>query len=238
MNYQAETPGQFSLFWRASLTSSESLQLQKKYKFSGRFRLLERLGQGGFGEVWRAQDLLLVQEVALKISVSDLIQETLVLRRLPKDRYISIFDYVSDDSIGATAYSMELLEGPWVTLSDYSETYLRQQLDNPAKFMEGLRTIISISIDVLRSLGALHGVKYGKKNRWNHGDIKPQNIYVNRQGVKLALTKSWGSVSSFTKIGDLDLPAKRTRVLMVTRKATHRQRGRLDPFHLPLTCLW
>jgi serine/threonine protein kinase len=88
---------------------------------------LKLLGRGGFGQVWEVQDLLLNQRVALKISAEDIAEETLVLRRLPKDRYVSVFDYVKDSGVEASAYSMELLERPWMTLDKYQRQHLWPQ---------------------------------------------------------------------------------------------------------------
>ena len=69
---------------QSSYTKDDSLKLPEAYKFAGRFQLLNHVGQGGFGQVWRVRDLWLDQEVALKISLEDLTTETIVLRRLPK----------------------------------------------------------------------------------------------------------------------------------------------------------
>lgn len=195
-----------SLFWRTDWTEDDSLKLRKAYKFAGRFRLLERLGQGGFGQVWRVRDLDLDQEVALKISVSDLTAETLVLRRLPKDRYVSIFDYVKDTSVEASAYSMELLERPWMTLDDYQREQIWPKFQNCDNSIDAIKMAIFIGIDLLVTLGELHGKKHGKINRWCHADIKPQNLYVNRKLAKLAWETEWGRlIRPFIKIGDLGL---------------------------------
>jgi serine/threonine protein kinase len=156
--------------------------------------------------VWRVQDLLLDQKVALKVSIGDLTIETVALRRLPKDRYFSIFDYVQDDYFSAYAYSMELLDKPWMTIDYYEKKHLRPSFANPTKSADAVRMVILIAIDILTSLGALHGKKYGKKgNRAVHADIKPQNLYINRVRANLATKQELGSISPFTKIGDLGL---------------------------------
>ena len=191
-----------SLFWRPD---DEPLELAKNYRFASRFKLSELLGKGGFGQVWRANDSLLGQEVALKISVGDLTKETIFLRRLPKDRYVSIFDFVKDDGVSACAYSMELLETPWMTIEEYALKHLKQNYKDSARAAGAIRMVILITVDILASLSVLHGKKRGKNNRMVHADIKPQNLYINQKEAKQALKQQWGSVRSFTKIGDLGL---------------------------------
>ncbi|MFH1078827.1 MAG: hypothetical protein V1766_00960 [Pseudomonadota bacterium] len=206
MRYNVKFINNQSLFWRRDQNEANSLEWGKGEKFADRFRLLDPLGKGGFGEVWRARDLLLKQTVAIKISTRDLKEETLILRRLPKDRYVSIFDYVMDKSAGASAYSMELLEEPWSSLDDYQREYLSAQFKNPAKTIRAIKMVIYIGIDVLTTLGKLHGKKYGKHDRWCHADIKPQNLYIHRKDAKMAQETPWGDhVLPFLKVGDLGL---------------------------------
>ena len=189
-----------------SCSSDEDLKLAPRQSFGQRFLLLEALGSGGFGQVWRAKDRLLGQVIALKISQQDLKNETLQLRRLPKDRYVNIFDYLRDDGLGASAYSMEVLEPPWMTLEDYQTSDLFTRLEKRDNF-DALKAALCISIDILHSLHILHGRKYGKTNRWCHGDIKPLNIFVDSKAIsKLIDHHIWGSdFSPVTKIGDLGL---------------------------------
>lgn len=198
-----------NLFWRSDSTQDESFELRKNYNFAGRFRLIELLGRGGFGQIWRVDDMLLNQEVALKISTCDLRTETLVLRRLPKDRYVSIFDYVTDENIKAFGYTMELLEEPWMTLDDYQKQCLLPSFRNDSKSIDTVRMVLYIGIDLLTTLDALHGRKYGRSNRWCHADIKPVNVYINQKLAKIALKVEWGNpLPPFTKIGDLGLACK------------------------------
>jgi len=191
-----------TLFWRPS---ERRLKLQRRYNFAQRFRLLEEMGAGGFGQVWRVTDTLLDQEVALKIGQGDMSQETLALRRLRKDRYISVYDYVYDGGFDASAYSMELLKHPWYTLEDYHHTFIAPNLADDSKILHGIRLIMFIIVDVLTSLAQPHGKKHSKGNRWVHGDIKPQNIYVNHGAAKLAMKQTPDNFVAFTKIGDLGL---------------------------------
>ena len=194
-----------TLFWRSSSSSDEALLLSHRQVFGQRFRLLECLGRGGFGQVWRAKDIWLNQEVALKISAEDMRTETLLLRRLPKERYVSIFDYVKDSSTGAVAYAMEVLDPPWVTLERHYEISLLPKFDR-GHFVRALRETLCISIDLLISLQELHGKKYKKTKRWCHADIKPQNIYVHSKEVTRVSRQHWGDrFVPFTKIGDLGL---------------------------------
>jgi serine/threonine protein kinase len=185
----------------------DSLDLRPKQALGQRFSLVQKLGKGGFGQVWRAKDRWLDQEVALKVSRQDLKKETLLLRRLPKDRFINVFDYIKDDGLDATAYSMEVLEKPWMTLTNYHAEYLQAKKNDKATRFRNLQISLCICIDVLNTLQILHGNKYAKTGRWCHSDIKPDNIYIHANSMaKLASQHEWGDdFASVTKIGDLGL---------------------------------
>lgn len=85
----------------------------------GRYRLLDRIGAGGMGEVWRAHDANLDREVAIKLLASGAVgdadtharfrREALALSRLSHSGIATIFDF---DAYDGTPYLvMELVTG-------------------------------------------------------------------------------------------------------------------------------
>ena len=89
-----------------------------------RYRLDERLAQGGMGEVWRAYDMDLRKNVAIKALRSDLVDDKSKLIRLRAEAHNSanlahpniaaLFEYYEYDGIGFLA--MEYL--PYPSLAD------------------------------------------------------------------------------------------------------------------------
>ena len=91
----------------------------------GSYRLEERLGEGGMGEVWKASHRLLTQPAAIKLigssgqgnaaGISDDMRrrferEAQVIAQLRSPHTVTLFDFgVADD--GAFYYVMELLDG-------------------------------------------------------------------------------------------------------------------------------
>src|SRR5262245_20200606 len=104
---QMEDPAPASSASRPSLTSI------------GRFRILERIGAGGMGEVYKAYDVQLERHVAIKLLAPDafsdpsaharLIREARTASQLNHTNICTIYD--AGESDGHTYIAMELVEG-------------------------------------------------------------------------------------------------------------------------------
>jgi serine/threonine protein kinase len=133
----------------------------------GRYRLLERLGAGGFGVVWRAHDELLHREVAVKriwlatgegpIDAERASREALATARLSHPAIVALYEACPQD--GAFYLISELVDGD--TLAQLIE------LDELAD-----EEILEIGAALASALAHAHarGVI--------HRDIKPQNVLV------------------------------------------------------------
>ena len=130
----------------------------------GRYVLLERLGAGGFGEVWRARDELLHREVALKrvgLGPDDdgdrAEREALAAARLSHPAIVALYEACA--TADAFYLISELVDG--VTLAELIRT---DELDDAE--------IIEIGVALAAALEHAHarGVI--------HRDIKPQNVLV------------------------------------------------------------
>jgi len=145
----------------------------------GSYRLVERLGQGGMGEVWRARHRLLARPAAIKLIrpstapdgrffVSDdarrrFEREAQLIARLRSPHTVTLFDFgVAADR--AFYYVMELLDGLDV------DTLVRQTGPVPAERAIHLLRQVCHSLSEAESCGLVHR------------DIKPANIFVCRYG--------------------------------------------------------
>jgi tetratricopeptide (TPR) repeat protein/tRNA A-37 threonylcarbamoyl transferase component Bud32 len=138
----------------------------------GRYEILQLLGEGGMGAVYKAKDRAVDRLVALKVIRSELAyrpeilqrfkQELVLARQITHKNVIRIFDMGEAD--GIKFISMDFIEGK----------DLKSMVREKGKLLAGEAK--NIIIQVCRALNAAHaeGVI--------HRDLKPQNIMVDSQG--------------------------------------------------------
>ncbi len=133
----------------------------------GHYRISSLLGAGGMGEVYRAYDLRLDRDVAVKILPEHLAQDAEALHRFEREakavaalshpNILSIFDFGTEENVSYAV--MELLEG---------ET-LRARLQRGAI---GWREVVEIGSAISEGLSAAHAKGI------IHRDLKPENIFL------------------------------------------------------------
>jgi eukaryotic-like serine/threonine-protein kinase len=145
----------------------------------GSYKLVDRLGQGGMGEVWRAEHRLLARPAAIKLirqsiagdsfdarstdAVRRFEREAQVIASLRSPHTVNLFDFgVAGD--GSFYYVMELLDG-----LDVDRLVRRTGPLAPERVVHILKQIC-------------HSLSEAESRGLVHRDIKPANIFLCRYG--------------------------------------------------------
>jgi serine/threonine-protein kinase len=158
----------------------------KRARELGSYRLEEKLGEGGMGEVWRARHRMLARPAAIKLirpsfggnaragvsqeAIRRFEREAQVIARLRSPHTVELFDFgVAAD--GAFYYVMELLDGL------DADTLLRRFGPTPPERAIYLLRQLCHSLSEAQSCGLVHR------------DIKPANIFLCRYGEEFDFVK-------------------------------------------------
>ncbi len=137
----------------------------------GHYEILDKLGAGGMGEVYLAQDTRLKRQVALKVLPSDLAGDQKRLELFQQEA--EVLAAVSHPNI-VTIYSVEEVDGfPFLTM-ELVEGKQLSDLKNRGGLP--LKRIFEIAIPVADALASAH------EKGIIHRDLKPANIMVDGEG--------------------------------------------------------
>jgi serine/threonine protein kinase len=163
---------------------AEAKSARERAQQLGSYRLVEKLGAGGMGEVWRAEHQLLARQAAIKLVRHEVLADPkhagLVRERFKREAQtvaslrsrhtIELYDYgVADD--GSFFFVMELLDG-----LDLSQL-VRDHGPQPSA------RVIAILAQACASLAEAHDAGL------LHRDIKPANLFLSRAADEVDIVK-------------------------------------------------
>ncbi|PYS34950.1 MAG: hypothetical protein DMF75_05070 [Acidobacteria bacterium] len=169
-----------------------------------RYRILEKLGSGGMGDVYLAEDMRLGRKVALKLLVEDLTENRERLGRFDQEAYAAsalnhpniLTVYEMGDEGGRHFIAAEFIDG----------MTLRKRL---ATSPMDLSEVLSVAIQVADALEEAHAAGI------IHRDIKPENIMIRRNGHVKVLDFGLAKLTERTVVEETDTEAV-TRALVQT----------------------
>jgi eukaryotic-like serine/threonine-protein kinase len=156
-------------------------------ELDGRYQIVQKLGQGGMGAVYRGQQLGLGREVAIKVVSAHLVAETEVVKRFLREaklasrlshpNAVAVLDFNQSED-GLFYLVMELVSGN--TLDKVLET---------DKIMKPER-IVRIGAQICDALEGAHALSIV------HRDLKPSNIMLLSRGRDLVKVLDFGLAKS------------------------------------------
>jgi serine/threonine protein kinase/tetratricopeptide (TPR) repeat protein len=162
---------------RSSAAAYRDVILKPGDVIGGRYEILELLGEGGMGAVYKARDLEVDRFVALKLIRPELAsnpeilarfkQELLTAHQVTHKNVIRIYDIAEAD--GVKFITMEYIEG-----DDLRKLLVEKGKLPPQEAVEIIRKVCH-ALDAAHSVGIIHR------------DLKPQNIMRDKQGRILVM---------------------------------------------------
>jgi tRNA A-37 threonylcarbamoyl transferase component Bud32 len=157
---------------------------------AGNYRLVERLGSGGMGEVYKGVHTTIGSRVAIKVLHATaareadgeprFLREAQAVNRIEHDGVVKVIDAGRLDG-GRPYLVMELLDGMSLAERQHRARAAKPDQSDRIQLRLPIRDACQIAIDVLDAVAAAHAAGV------IHRDIKPPNIFQTRAGRTVVL---------------------------------------------------
>jgi serine/threonine protein kinase len=179
------------------MTNGSKDILQTGAVLDGKWVILELIGKGGMGEVYRAHQLNLKRDVAIKVISREFLEslgeggeeieaararfrrEVMAMARIRHPNVLQVFDYGStelkqgNEEISIEYIIMELIPGSTLRFTMSEEGFYPEE-----KLMR--EWLVQYFLPALEGLGALHAAGIA------HRDVKPENFLLDGENPKIA----------------------------------------------------
>ena len=140
--------------------------------FGGRYQIVEELGKGGMGRVYRAIDRTLNEEVALKLIKPEIAADKKTLERFHNE--LKLARKISHRNIGRMYELIEERGAHFITMEYVSGQDLRGLIRQTGQLTVG--KAVSIARQICEGLAEAHRLGVV------HRDLKPSNIIIDKEG--------------------------------------------------------
>ncbi len=140
--------------------------------FAGRYEILEEVGKGGMGEVYRVKDTKLNEEMALKLLRPEIASDESTIERFQNE--LKLARKISHKNICRLHDFHEEEDLPFITMEYVEGEDLKSLIKKKRKLKQ--EEAISIAAQVCEGLAEAHELGVV------HRDLKPQNIMIDEKG--------------------------------------------------------
>ncbi|HUU81587.1 MAG TPA: protein kinase [Acidobacteriota bacterium] len=146
--------------------------LAKGSTIAGRYEILEQLGRGGMGEVYKVRDTKLDEEMALKLLKPDIASDESMIERFRNE--LKLARKITHKNV-CRMYDFHEEEGtPFITMEYVAGDDLKSEIKKKGKIP--VEEALSIARQVIVGLAEAHELGVV------HRDLKPQNIMIDKKG--------------------------------------------------------
>jgi tetratricopeptide (TPR) repeat protein/tRNA A-37 threonylcarbamoyl transferase component Bud32 len=190
-------------------------------KTIGHYKIVERVGRGAMGEVYRAKDMRLGRSVALKFLADDRVDDRARKRLLREAQAVSRLDHPNICMV------YEIDEAPdgrlYIVMGYYEGESLKQRT------LQGRPSVVEtveMAIDVANGLDYAHG------RGVVHRDLKPANLIIEKSGNIRIVDFGLAKLADFTSMTDAGMTVGTIAYMSPEQATGGKVDGRSDIFSL------